>query len=284
MKVALHTGFFFSVFEAYDIVFKRIPHRHHIDVTGVISMEKNMNKEFHQWYSPAMSKEMPLHVYGHAGRPLLVFPAMCGNFTEFEGFGMIDAIHEYIDSGRLMVFTIDSADSESWCNQGVGPWDRARRHNDYDAYVIQEVVPFINSRSGRGDIIATGCSMGGYQSMNFFLRHPDAVNAVIALSGLYHLTEFVGDYMDENVYFNSPLDYLPNCNDPWYIDRYRQSAIIACTGRGAWEDAMIADTGALKAIFDAKGIPAWCDFWGEDVNHDWPWWRVQLPYFLSHIL
>lgn len=243
-----------------------------------------MNKEFHQWYSPAMSKEMPLHVYGHAGRPLLVFPAMCGNFTEFEGFGMIDAIHEYIDSGRLMVFTIDSADSESWCNQSVGPWDRARRHNDYDAYVIQEVVPFINSRSGRGDIIATGCSMGGYQSMNFFLRHPDAVNAVIALSGLYHLTEFVGDYMDENVYFNSPLDYLPNCNDPWYIDRYRQSAIIACTGRGAWEDAMIADTGALKAIFDAKGIPAWCDFWGEDVNHDWPWWRVQLPYFLSHIL
>ena len=138
-----------------------------------------MNKEFHQWYSPAMGKDMPLHVYGHAGRPLLVFPAMGGTFTEFEGFRMIEVIQEYIESGRLMVFTIDSADNESWCNKDVGPWERARRHNDYDAYVVQEVIPFVNSRAGRGDIIATGCSMGGYHSMNFFLRHPDCFNAVI---------------------------------------------------------------------------------------------------------
>ena len=33
-----------------------------------------------------------------------------------------------------------------------------------------------------------------------------------------------------------------------------------------------------------KDIPAWIDFWGKDVNHDWNWWQVQLPYFLNHIL
>ena len=73
--------------------------------------------------------------------------------------------------------------------------------------------------AGRGDILTTGCSLGAYHAMSFYLRHPDICNAVIALSGCYQLTYFVGDYVDDNVYFNSPLLYLPNCNDPWFIDK-----------------------------------------------------------------
>jgi len=32
---------------------------------------------------------------------------------------------------------------------------------------------------------------------------------------------------------------------------------------------------------EMKNIPAWIDIWGQDVNHDWPWWRKMLPYGLS---
>ena len=39
----------------------------------------------------------------------------------------------------------------------------------------------------------------------------------------------------------------------------------------------------MKELFGYKGIDAWCDFWGHDVAHDWPWWRVQLPYFLEKL-
>ena len=126
--------------------------------------------------------------------------------------------------------------------------------------------------------------MGGYHSMNFYLRHPDAFNGVISLSGCYALYILIGDFVDENIYLNAPLLYLPNCNDPWYIDKYRQGQIIACTGQGAWEEDMVRETSMLADIFKQKNIPAWCDFWGHDVYHDWPWWRVQLPYFLDHIL
>ncbi len=243
-----------------------------------------MRKDFFQWYSPSLGHDMPLNVYGHDGKPVLVFPSSGGSFEEFEGFGMVDAVRGFIDAGRIRLITIGSADNESWLNTSAHPADRARRHNDYDAYVVNEVVPFIHNICWRADILATGCSMGGYHSMNFFLRHPDICNAVIALSGAYRCNLFVGDYMDENVYFNSPLDFLPNCNDPWFIDKYRQASIIACCGQGAWENEMIADTSELKSIFEQKGIPAWCDFWGHDVNHDWPWWRIQLPYFLGHIV
>ncbi len=243
-----------------------------------------MKKEYHRWFSPSLGKDMELNVYGHAGKPIIVFPSSGGTYFEFEDFGMVGAVESFINEGRIMLFTVGSVDKESWMNESVSCAERAHRHNAYDAYIIHEVVPFVHNISGRADLGCTGCSLGGYHAMNFYLRHPDVFNTVIALSGCYQLTYFVGDYCDENVYFNSPLLYLPNCNDSWFIDRYRQGQIIACTGQGAWEDEMKHDTAILARIFHEKNIPAWCDFWGEDVNHDWPWWRKQLPYFLGHVL
>lgn len=126
--------------------------------------------------------------------------------------------------------------------------------------------------------------MGGYHAANFFFRHPDIFDSVISLSGIFQLKMFVGDYVDDCVYFNSPLLYLPNLEDPWYLEKYRRSQIIICAGQGAWEDAMNADIRALKKILEAKNVPAWIDLWGQDVNHDWPWWQKQLPYLLNKLL
>jgi esterase/lipase superfamily enzyme len=94
---------------------------------------------------------------------------------------------------------------------------------------------------------------------------------------------FIGDFVNEDVFYNCPLLYLPNLNDDWYLDQYRQSKIIICAGQGAWEDVMLADIRPMQAILEQKGIPAWVDYWGHDVNHDWPWWLKQLPYFLSKL-
>jgi esterase/lipase superfamily enzyme len=89
--------------------------------------------------------------------------------------------------------------------------------------------------------------------------------------------------MDENVYFNTPLAYLPDLNDRWYLDQYRQSHIIVAVGQGAWEDEMLDDTRTLEHILAQKNIPHWVDIWGGDVNHDWPWWHRMLPYFLDKL-
>ncbi len=244
-----------------------------------------MNIEYHKWWSPSLGQDMELKVYGYYGKPILVFPAQSGRFFEFEDFQMIDAIHSFIEEGHVKVITVDSIDSQSWANWGAHPADRARRHQDYDRYIVDEVAPFIRQHCGNADekLITTGCSMGAYHSANFFFRHPDIFDTVISLSGLYQLRIFIGDYTDENVYYNSPLFYLPNLNDPWFIDQYRQSQIIICVGQGAWEDRMLEDAYALKRILEDKQIPAWIDIWGSDVNHDWPWWRKMLPYFLSRL-
>ena len=90
--------------------------------------------------------------------------------------------------------------------------------------------------------------------------------------------------MDETVYFNTPLAYLGNVEDAKLIEMYRQSRIIICCGQGAWEEEMVRDAKALEELLQGKGIPAEIDLWGQDVNHDWPWWRQQLPYFLGKLL
>jgi esterase/lipase superfamily enzyme len=243
-----------------------------------------MNVEYHRWWSRSLGQDMELKVYGHAGKPVVVFPCQGGRFFEYEDFGMVEACRSFVEGGAVTLVTVDGVDGQSWTNWGAHPADRARRHNDYDRYIVDEVAPFVRAlRPQASGALATGCSMGAYHSANFFFRHPDVFDAVIALSGVYKLTDFVGDYVDDNVYFNSPLLNLPGLSDPWYLDRYRRSQIVVCVGQGAWEDQMLADTRALQGILAAKGIPAWIDFWGHDVNHDWPWWRRQMPYFLGKL-
>ena len=245
-----------------------------------------MKIEYYRWYSQNLHHDIEVKVYGYSGKPVLVFPAQAGKFYDFENFGMVDAVSWFIESGKIKLFCVDSIDHQSWANFSSHPADRARRHEDYDRYITQEVTPFIKTNCAGTDqkTITTGCSMGGYHAANFFFRHPNIFDGMISLSGLFQLRTFIGDYVDDLVYFNSPLLYLAGLNDPWYLDQFRESQIIISTGQGAWEDEMIADAQAVKSILAQKNIPAWVDFWGHDVNHDWPWWRKQLPYFLSKIV
>jgi esterase/lipase superfamily enzyme len=244
-----------------------------------------MEIDYQKSWSDCLGQEMEWKIYGSAGKPVLVFPAQGGRFYEFEDFGMIDAVSGLISAGFYQFYTVDSIDNQSWSNWDILPSDRAVRHEAYDRYICQEFIPYIHARIGESKmLLATGCSMGGYHSANFFFRHPDLFDSLISLSGLFQLHSFIGEYMDDLVYFNSPLYYLRNLNDPWYLEKYRRSKIVICAGQGAWEEAINEDIRELRQILEEKNIPAWVDLWGYDVNHDWPWWRKQLPYFLEKIL
>ncbi|MBK9290952.1 MAG: esterase family protein [Bacteroidetes bacterium] len=244
-----------------------------------------MHTEYHRWYSPSLNRDMELKVYGHYGKPLLIFPTQGGSFHEAEDYLMINALGLYINEGRIKVFTVDSVDGEAWTRDGEAVHNRGHRHEQYNAYIMNEVVPFIRNHCNQpeGMIAVTGCSMGAYHAANFFFRHPFVFDTVIAISGIYDLKLFVGDWMDDTVYFNSPLHYLRNLEDEHILSRLRQNTIVVAVGRGAWEEEMIADTDELKSILEAKDIPAWIDYWGNDVDHDWPWWRVMLPYFIGKL-
>lgn len=245
-----------------------------------------MNCEHHQWFSPSLGHEMALNRYGHAGQPLVVFPTSSGRFFDFEGNGMIAAAAPFLEQGKIQIFAVDGIDWQSWDHPHASAAEKARRHNDYDRHLVDEVVPFIHHHCGSADrIMCAGVSMGASHAVLFFLRHPELFNGTIALSGLYDFSYFAGDDHGESMelYFNSPLAFLPNLTDEHLLGLYRTSRIVICVGQGAWEEPMIRDTRRMQEVLAAKGVPAWIDFWGADVNHDWPWWRIQFPYFLGHL-
>lgn len=243
-----------------------------------------MNIEYHKRFSSALLRDMEFKVYGHAGRPFVVFPSSGGSFYEYEDFGMVDACRPFVESGQIRLVTPDSIDSSSWLNAEAGNGHKTYMHQCYERYILQELVPAIRWDLGwEHGIGATGCSMGAYHTLNFFLKHPDVFDTVIAQSGIYDARFFTGGSLDEGVYFESPIHYLARLEDPWFLERYRKSQIIVSTGLGRWEEDTIRDTDIIAGLFNEKAIPAWVDYWGQDVDHDWPWWRVQMPYFLGKL-
>lgn len=246
-----------------------------------------MNVEQLSHWSGQLGREMQLNRYGHAGIPVVVFPSSGGSHYEYADFGMIEACQEFINQGKIQFFTLSSIDEESWLANWKSLHDRALAHAAYDRYVIEEAVPFIKHKTNWFDgMMVTGCSMGAYHSVNFFLQHPDVFTKVIALSGIYDVRYFNNqeDYGDDAIiYRQSPADYLWNQHDGWFIDHYRKADIIVCTGLGDWEGDGLPSFYTLKDAFSQKQIPAWFDEWGNDVAHDWVWWRQQMPYFLSQM-
>lgn len=243
-----------------------------------------MNKEFLTHYSTNLNREMQLNRYGDRGVPVVIFPSSGGTHNEYFDFGMIDACQEYINQGKIQFFTLSSIDNESWLNTDISGVEKARRHAAYDKYVIEEVIPFIKHKTNYFDkMIVSGVSMGGFHSMNFFLRHPDVFNKIICLSGIYDVSYFTQDSNHPEVFINSSSQSLWLLKDQWFIDRYKEAQIIVCTGRGDWEQDGLPSFYKLKEAFEYLNIPAFFDEWGYDVSHDWPWWQKQMPYFLSKL-
>lgn len=245
-----------------------------------------MYTEYHKEYSRRLGRDMEFKVYGHSGKPVLVFPCQNGRFYDWEGFGMLDTLSDYLDRGKLQLFTVDTIDAETVSAKDGSPYDRVRRHEAWYQYVTEELVPRIRQINGTGQLLlSTGFSMGAYHAGNFFFRRPDIFDSVIALSGLYDTDDMYGGYMDEVVYANDPCASLSNMPaDHPYIQLYNQRTIIICVGQGAWEEPLLAGTRRLDEVLRRKGIHAWVDYWGLDVNHDWPWWKKQIRYFLPHVV
>src|SRR5690606_38710232 len=108
------------------------------------------------------------------------------------------------------------------------------RHQQWNVYVFNEVVPFIRTNtSPETPIITCGASFGALHNMNLFLKRPDLINGVIAMSGVYDLTEYTKGYFDDSVYFNSPMHYMPNLTDHNILEQIRKSGHIhILTGSG----------------------------------------------------
>ncbi len=234
------------------------------------------------WHSPSLNKHMEIVTYGYYGFPLLMFPTAAADYLEYERFYMIEVIKSFIEAGKVKVFSINSINREAWLNNKVPAKYMAIRQQQFNDYICNEVIPYIwQSCQGQVGVITTGASLGAFHAANQLFRRPDLFDGMIAMSGSYDIRGYFREnYYDENIYFNNPVDYLPNLSDGQFLPMLQQKKHIhILTGQGNYENPDASRR--LAGVLTEKGIPYELDLWGWDMPHDWPTWRAMLPHYLG---
>ncbi|MCM2275298.1 MAG: alpha/beta hydrolase-fold protein [Candidatus Didemnitutus sp.] len=238
-----------------------------------------MHEQHVRWYTTHLSREFDMLVFGHAGYPVILFPTSLGRYYQNKDFGLVGSVATLVEAGRIKIYCPDGLDEQSWYNRAIHPADRARTHMAYERVILHDLLPRARHETGHDRVAVAGASFGGYHAVNFAFRHPDQVGYCISLSGSFDIRSFVDGYSDDNVYFNNPVDYLPNLHDAWFLDHLRRMGIVLGTGdRDLCRDRNLH----LSHLLNQKGIPhflddrQWC-------GHDWNYWRDMFPHYISLI-
>ena len=243
---------------------------------------KHTEKSIH---SAALDRDMDVMVYGEAGHPVIAFAAAGGSAHDWEANGMVDAVAELIESGRMQLFVVDSADDASWLAAGdIDP--RGAAQEAFDSFVVNDLLAFVKKTNGSDERpMVTGVDLGATHAMLALLRWPELFEGAVAMSGIYDAKYYTNGRLNSDWYTNSPVDFMANMpTDHPYVGELRDRFMAIAAGQGTGEEATLSTQRALDTRFAQLGLGAWFDYWGGDVSHDWSWWTKMAAYFLPTAL
>ncbi|MDQ3715038.1 MAG: alpha/beta hydrolase-fold protein [Actinomycetota bacterium] len=234
--------------------------------------------------APPLGGSGTLVMHGHYGRPFLIFASEQGRAVDFENNGMVESVRDLLDGGRAKLFCVDAHDASTWSNDDIPLEERARRHQDFEAWIVHEVVPLIDSDcGGRQEIATVGASMGAFHAVLFALRRADLFPLAIGLSGNYDPSTWNGwGERGSAAYFHNPTDFVPHLDGEHLAWLRSRLTVALVAGQGQWEDTTgsLRSTRHMAGLLQSKGIRCELDEWGHDVPHDWPSWRRQFAHHL----
>ena len=239
--------------------------------TAPTSMQRDYIKEF----SRSLGREMEILHFGHSGRPLLVFPTSQGRFYQWEDFGLVGALADRIDEGAIQLVCVDSVDSESWYAKDRHPVERVQRHLQYEAYIVEEVLPRMP-----GSVVACGTSFGALHAVLLAVRKPTAVGGFIAMSGAYDTSRWLDGYHDDSTYFTNLLAFLPGLTDEAYLGPLRaEHPKVIATGEN---DPNVDESRKVAGLLHDKGVQVGLEIW-PGWAHDWPYWKEMMRRYTESI-
>lgn len=233
-------------------------------------------------FSERLHEEITLRRWGSYGRPVLVFPTAGGDAGEIERNGLVDACGGLLAEGRIKLYSVDSVAGQTMIAKSGSPERRAWLLNQFHDCIRREMVPAIHADLGGHalDIVASGASIGAFNAVAVLCRYPDVFSAAVAMSGTYRIERFYEPADGDDLYFSSPLQFLPGLEGP-QLDRLRERFVVLASGEGAWEN--VGESWEMAAVLGAKGIPNRVDNWGPDYEHEWPTWHQMLPRYLGEL-
>lgn len=243
-----------------------------------------MKKELVTIKSFNLNKNMDVIIYGHYGVAILLFPSTTDDCKQSETEGLIESISSFINTGRCRVYSISAVNFESWLDTNKQPPDRSKRHFEFDKFITEEVISLIFSdTSGAVPIITAGAAIGAFHAANAYFKRPDLFLGTLAMSGTFNIQHFCGSYFDETCYFNSPIHYLPNLTDNYWLS-FLQSRKHVHLLSGSGDNEFPGNSLHLSEILNQKSIPHTLDIWGPEWGHNPDTWKVMLQRSITKIL
>lgn len=234
-----------------------------------------MKEEYFKWFSNFLQRNVQMLVFGHAGYPVVLFPTSKGSFHENRDMGLIASAQWYIEQGLIQIYCPESNDAQSFYNKSVHPHQRIEQHVAYDKMICHELVERIRLNTRVGKVVTAGCSFGGYHAANFAFRHPGYVSHMFSMSGAFSIRSFMDGYVHDDIYYNSPLEFLGalHDNELWNMD--------IVLGTSNWDICYDSNL-KLHEVLKSRGLPHWLDV-RQNRQHDWDVWKEMFPHYLSRI-
>lgn len=240
-------------------------------------------KERTSWHSDRVQRQVTVTRWGYFGTPLLLFPTAGGDAEEIERFQVVSALAEYLEAGRIKIYSCDSVAGQVMLKEEGSPAHRMWIMNQFQEFVRRELVPFIRMDCQTEDIeiVTAGSSIGAFQALASVCRYPDVFSGALCMSGTYDLLRFLKGQATDDFWYASPLHWLPNFDDERHLDALRRRFIILASGEGRAED--IGESWRVADVLGARGVPNRVDSWGTEWDHDWPTWRNMLHRYVPEL-
>lgn len=235
-----------------------------------------------RWYSTRLQSDVTVARWGHHGKPVIVFPTAGGDAEEIERMGLVDSAGDFLEAGRAKIYSCDSVAGAAMLRGDGNARYRSALLNAFHDFVRNEMIPAIRLDCDSEDItvMTAGASIGAFNALALLCRFPEVVTHAVGMSGTYDLARFVGDDGGEDLYFATPMYFLPGLEGS-HLELLRTRYAILASGEGRWEN--IGESWRLAEVLGSKGIPNRVDPWGEDHDHDWVTWRDMLPTYLGQL-
>jgi esterase/lipase superfamily enzyme len=239
-------------------------------------------KAVERWYSSRLQHEITVARWGTFGQPVLVFPSAGGDAEEIERNGLVGACGPLLAEGRVKLYSVDSVAGQAMVRGAGSPQHRSWLLNQFHDCVRREVVPAIHADLGGAalNVITSGASIGAFNAVAVLCRYPDVFSAAVGMSGTYEVERFYEHGWSHDLFFSSPLQFVPGLDGP-QLEVLRHRFVVLASGEGAWED--IGESWRMASVLGAKGIPNRVDNWGPQWEHDWPTWHRMLPQYLDEL-
>lgn len=213
--------------------------------------------------------------------PIPVLYLLHGLFGSCENWTDLTGLKRYVGDTTLLIVMADGGDN--WYTDS---------EKKYESYLIQDLIPEIESRYNAGTVRAkraiAGNSMGGYGALKIALKHPEMFSFTASFSGAFHLSRIVdgleGGELAPSILrvFGDRHSQIRNDNDLFALasrSRGNADGLPGIYFDCGLEDEFIAANREFSSTLTAAGIEH--EFLEIAGGHDWSYWDSRIGHLMS---